>query len=327
MLSAATYTPTVRVAPSAPAELPHVDTRRLRLRDFAHTRLDLDAEVLIRPGKLAGATTLLVVHAGEVFLHGPDPAAPLRLGEGEVVLLGRAAAWALSLGESASLPRELEVGHAAPLVPRAPVLRARGPGAHAEVSLIGLGFEDESALDLLGCLPDVLCASASPGAPTGFAALLSGVDGHDPSVFAEATIFARTLEIVVLDLLRRLPASTWRSAAGTPAIRKALELMRDQLSSPWRVATLAAKVGLSRSAFAARFTVEVGEPPLHHLAKLRLRAAAARLLQRTDEPIKSIASGVGYESMPSFCKAFRLLFGVAPGAYRAHGAGVRQIQG
>jgi AraC-like DNA-binding protein len=322
MLSTASFEPLARDAGRVVPGFPHVDTWRLRLRDFAHTRLDLDAEVVVRPGRLAGASALLVVHVGEVFLHEPDQAAPLRLGEGEVVLLGRAAAWALTLGESAHAARVVEVAHVTPLVPRPPVLGPRGPGAHAEVSLVALGFEDEAALDRLECLPKIVRASASPGGPTGFAALLAGVEGHDPGLFTDATIFARTLEIVVLDLLRRVPASSLRAAAGTPAIRRALELMRTQLTAPWRVATLAAKVGLSRSSFAARFTLEVGEPPLHHLAKLRLRAAAARLLHHSDEPIKSIASSVGYESMPSFCKAFRLLFGVAPGAYRARGAGV-----
>jgi AraC-like DNA-binding protein len=320
MPSSAAFEPMFRDAGRVVPEIPHLDTWRLRLRDFAHTRFDLDAEVVVRPGQLAGATALLVVHAGEVFLHLPDQAAPLRLGEGEVVLLGRAAAWALTLGESANAARVVEVALAPPLVPRPPTLRLRGPGEHAEVSLVALGFEDESALDLLACLPPVVRARAA----TGFGALLAGVDGHDPGIFADATIFARTLEIVVLDLLRRLPASSLRRSAGTPAIRRAVELMRAQLTAPWRVATLAAKVGLSRSAFAARFTLEVGEPPLHHLAKLRLRAAAARLLHRTDEPLKSIAASVGYESMPSFCKAFRLLFGVAPGAYRARAVGARQ---
>jgi transcriptional regulator GlxA family with amidase domain len=72
---------------------------------------------------------------------------------------------------------------------------------------------------------------------------------------------------------------------------------------------------MSRSAFAARFTLEMGEPPLHHLAGLRLRDAAARLAV-AEAPLKSIAAAVGYVSLPSFCKAFRSRFGVAPGAYR-----------
>ena len=95
----------------------------------------------------------------------------------------------------------------------------------------------------------------------------------------------------------------------------ALALMHAQVAHPWTVAELAARVGLSRSGFSARFTELVGEPPLQYLARWRA-ARAAELLRGTSEPVSTIAERVGYESTPSFNKAFKRWQGTSPGAYR-----------
>jgi AraC-like DNA-binding protein len=291
---------------------PHLDAWRLRLRDFGHTRLELDEPTVVRAGALARQVVLLVVHAGEVSLRAPDGGG-VPLGEGEVVLLGRGAGWEVGFGPEGAV-RTIELEPARARVPRPPVVRPPLPGPRAEISLIALGFDDDAAVDLLEGLPPILRPVHARGESNAFLAGLAG-----EGIYEDATIFARALEIVVLDLLRRCPRGEWRGARASAPIRRAIELMRQDLAAPWRVATLGARVGLSRSAFAARFTIEVGEPPLHHLSRLRLRAAADRLLGSRGEPIKSVASAVGYDSMPSFCKAFRAHFGVAPGAYRTRG--------
>jgi AraC-like DNA-binding protein len=91
--------------------------------------------------------------------------------------------------------------------------------------------------------------------------------------------------------------------------------MHAAVDTPWTVAGLAAKVGLSRSGFAARFNETVGEPPLQYLAKWRV-ARAAELLRNTDQAVAEIAGHVGYESVPSFSKAFKRWQGTSPGIFR-----------
>ena len=70
-------------------------------------------------------------------------------------------------------------------------------------------------------------------------------------------------------------------ALSDPPVHKALSLMHAQVGHAWTVAELAAKVGLSRSGFAARFTELVGEPPLQYLARWRVTRAARSFVTRT----------------------------------------------
>jgi transcriptional regulator GlxA family with amidase domain len=100
-----------------------------------------------------------------------------------------------------------------------------------------------------------------------------------------------------------------------PHVAAAVQLVHGQPQRPWTVGGLAAEVALSRSAFAARFRELVGEPPMRYLVRARL-AHAAGLLHTTDLGLGEIARWTGYESESSFSRAFKRVFGVAPGAYR-----------
>jgi AraC-like DNA-binding protein len=77
---------------------------------------------------------------------------------------------------------------------------------------------------------------------------------------------------------------------------------------------LAGLVHMSRSAFAARFKRYLGESPIRTLTRIRLKAAAARLLQGT--PIPQAAAHYGYGSEAAFNRAFGREFGVTPGRWK-----------
>src|SRR3546814_17169836 len=61
--------------------------------------------------------------------------------------------------------------------------------------------------------------------------------------------------------------SLWVSGLGDAAARRALALLHGALDRRWTAEDLARAVGLSRSAFAERFTRAPGEPPMHYLAR------------------------------------------------------------
>jgi AraC-like DNA-binding protein len=117
--------------------------------------------------------------------------------------------------------------------------------------------------------------------------------------------------------LARIPEGepNWLRALVEPGVGASLRLMHERPGEPWTVAALAAEVGMSRSAFAARFGALVGESPIEYLTRWRLRKAAG-MLRGGSAGIAEVASRVGYESEASFNRAFKRWIGRAPGAYR-----------
>ena len=81
------------------------------------------------------------------------------------------------------------------------------------------------------------------------------------------------------------------------------------------VAELGDKAGLSRAAFAARFTALVGRPPLTYLTDWRM-ALAADLLRDTDATVAAVAREVGYSDVFAFSVAFKRVRGASPSAWR-----------
>lgn len=110
-------------------------------------------------------------------------------------------------------------------------------------------------------------------------------------------------------------ATSWLRALVDPQIGAALKVMHDQPMTGWTVGSLAIQVGMSRSAFAARFGRLVGETPMQYLTRWRLQKAAA-MLDPGNAGVSDVASLAGYESIAAFSKAFKRIVGVAPGAYR-----------
>jgi AraC-like DNA-binding protein len=88
-------------------------------------------------------------------------------------------------------------------------------------------------------------------------------------------------------------------------------------SSNWTVAALADSVGMSRSAFSARFTQLVGEPAMRYAVRWKMQAALTQL-QETDASLLELALRLGYDSDAAFSRAFKRIVGVTPGAARRH---------
>jgi AraC-like DNA-binding protein len=99
-------------------------------------------------------------------------------------------------------------------------------------------------------------------------------------------------------------ASRWALALSDPQIGTALRAIHDGLARPWTVQELGAVAGLSRAAFARRFTELVAQPPMAYLTWWRL-TTAARLLTTDDAPLARIAKQVGYASEYAFANAFK----------------------
>lgn len=133
-------------------------------------------------------------------------------------------------------------------------------------------------------------------------------------------VLARLADLLLIHALRYYIKTSGAEECGLhavadPSIGAALQLVHAQPGEPWTVESLAQSVSMSRSAFAARFTSLVGEPPLQYLARWRM-TRAARLLTADDRSIAAIASDVGYANAAAFTKAFTRFQGIGPGTYR-----------
>jgi AraC-like DNA-binding protein len=91
--------------------------------------------------------------------------------------------------------------------------------------------------------------------------------------------------------------------------------MHQHPGKPWTLESLATDLGMSRSAFAARFSALVRQTPMQYLTACRIEQAR-QMLRETRLSIAAIAEKVGYGSEAAFGKAFKRRVGVGPGIYR-----------
>jgi AraC-like DNA-binding protein len=74
---------------------------------------------------------------------------------------------------------------------------------------------------------------------------------------------------------------------------------------------------MSRSAFSARFSNLLGEPPMQHVARLRMDVALRRL--REGASVTEVALDLGYRSEAAFSRAFKRYTGHAPSEIKSRG--------
>ncbi|MDW3222529.1 MAG: AraC family transcriptional regulator [Paracoccaceae bacterium] len=138
------------------------------------------------------------------------------------------------------------------------------------------------------------------------------------------TVITRLADVVVIEAIRRWLNSApdanrgWLKAARDPQIGRTIVAIHRTPAVAWTVASLAEVAGMSRSAFAARFSKLVGVPAIQYLATWRMHLAREKLVS-TDQPISQIAADIGYMSEPAFNKAFKRVFEVPPGTIRKNG--------
>jgi AraC-like DNA-binding protein len=170
---------------------------------------------------------------------------------------------------------------------------------------------------LLALVPPLAVVPAGPRTGATLDLLAAEVSSDEPG---QDAVLNRLLDLVLVLALRAwcaesatLPA--WYRALGDPAIGEALRLLHADPQRRWTVGELAAKVSLSRAAFAARFASLVGEPPLTYLTGWRM-TLASDLLRDTEDTVAVVARDVGYADAFAFSVAFKRARGVSPSAWR-----------
>src|SRR5258706_15870828 len=92
----------------------------------------------------------------------------------------------------------------------------------------------------------------------------------------QQAVLSRMTEVLFVEVLRswldslRPGEGGWLGALRDPHIGEALQLLHKNPAQPWTLSDLGRRVGLGRSAFAARFSELVGQPMLRYLIERRM---------------------------------------------------------
>jgi AraC-like DNA-binding protein len=268
----------------------------------------------------AGGGAFHIIARGACWLEVAGIAKPIQLSEGDHVILLRGDAHVL---------RDALTTQVADIVncdgPNArKAFRATGNGPTTRLICGGLRFANNATDPLLAILPPLLhfkqqTARPAPWLQATVVKILEELDGDRPGAGAVVTRLAEVMFVQAVRTFFEQNAdhvpSGWLAAVRDKHIGRVLALMHAEPDGAWTISSLADRVALSRSVFAAKFSQLVGEPPLRYLTRLRLNSAALRL-RSTADGLKAIAAAAGYDSVAAFAKAFKRHMGITPGQYR-----------
>ena len=256
--------------------------------------------------------------AGVILL---DDETPIRLTPHTLVIVPPGRAMTVAATEHATAPRNAGKYNNGGFTPGASQRHTVGDGEPALVLACGSFRANYGpALDLFGSLatPIVETFDVHDQLDQVMAYAMGALAAQD---VGGGPMSAALLKLVLLALLRRCLVSTnaWVerfSILRDPPIARAFAEMASRPSESHTVQSLSHAVGLSRSAFMARFSAAFGESPMSLLRRVRMRHAAD-LLAANALSVDQVALSAGYQSRSSFTRTFRRYSGSDPSEYRA----------
>ena len=298
----------------------------LRMRGVFYSRCELAAPWGISLPEIADSLMFHVVISGSCWLE-VGGAERLRLQPGDLALVPHGAGHTLRSDPAAPTPGLFDLPRDA-VSERYEVIRVDGGGEAARLLCGTVFFDHPAARQLTALLPPVILVQGWRSTESEWIAStlrLMASEAQSPRPGGEEVI-TRLADILVIQAIRVWleqesgTASGWLSALHDPQVGRALAMIHRDPAQEWRVATLAAAVAMSRSAFAERFSHLVGEAPMQYVTRWRMYLALDAL--RADHAtVAEIALRLGYGSEAAFSRAFKRFAGLTPGAAR-RGEGV-----
>ena len=293
----------------------------LRMDSSLYTRSEFTAPWGLELPVLPGHVMLHVVISGRCWLEVAEDE-PRQLQPGDLALVPHGEGHRLlsELGATAGklfdLPRET-------VSERYEVLRHGGGGAPTHMICGAVRFDHPTAHHLVKLLPRMIVVDAWGASQMDWiqSTLRFMTDEARELRPGGEAVITRLADVLVIQAIRswiaRDPAAQtgWLGALRDPQIGRALALVHRQPERAWSLASLAVEAAMSRSAFAARFTDLVGEPPGRYIAGFKMQLAHDALREQGAR-IGDLASRLGYRSEAAFSRAFKRFVGVSPGAVR-----------
>ena len=303
-----------------PSEDPLAEPLRLlKLTGVLHCRATLTAPWGLDLPEIAHCLAIHVVTAGRCYLDVPGETTR-ELPAGSMAMLPHGSAHQLRSTPAAAVTPLTDIPVQL-ITDRYEHMTFGGGGSETRISYCGVRIDPVSARRLLAALPQVIQLDARNHASDWLqdTARLIAREADAMRPGSEA-IITRLADILVVQALRTWVADTrgqhgWLEALNDRYLGRALGLIHRQPERPWTVASLAAAVGLSRSALSERFTTRVGVSVKQYITEWRMHLARADLLE-SGASLLTLAERYGYGSEAAFSRAFKRVMGVAPGQAR-----------
>lgn len=293
----------------------------LRMSGTLYARSEFTAPWGLELPSLPESLMFHIVTSGECWLH-VDGAPPSRLQVGSFALVphGRGHRLLSEPGATAVGLFDVPTEH---ISDRYEVLRQGGGGAASTLICGAVRFDHPAATDLLRLLPPVVAIETWRSSDLEWMQTtlrLMASEARELRAGGE-TVITRLADILVIQAVRAwltthadtLPS--WLAALRDPQLGRVLREVHRAPGRAWTVDGMAREAGMSRSAFASRFTALVGEPAMKYVARWRMNVALVAL---RDEhvTIAAVAEQLGYESEAAFSRAFKRVVGQWPGQAR-----------
>jgi AraC-like DNA-binding protein len=264
-----------------------------------------------------------VLSFGGAYLQVEGEAEPIRVEDGDVMLFPTGHPHSLYDDPTSLLTRMVHLNYNPQRGYQ--VVAREGEGPKPLMLCGAFHFEYPNSFPLRHRLPKLIHIPGAQGRmEQGFADIVRLITRESASQQPGAEIMLRRLtELLFIQIIRlwinqQAEASLgWARALRDQPISAALGLIHQSPERSWTVQELAKAAALSRSAFSARFTELVGEPPMTYLTRWRM-LRATRLL-KNEVRMETIAELLGYESEAAFRKAFKREVGIPPAQYRRFG--------
>lgn len=262
-----------------------------------------------------------IVVRGTCWLRMAGVDAPMPLHGGDLVVFPHGDAHALLDAPDGKARPAQEILEGQNLENYGPVTYG-GDGLPATVLCGYFEFDRNNPHPLVQALPPLIHIRGADGLD--FAWLQTAInfmihETRNPRPGSEAVV-SRLAEVLFVQMMRAHITQSGASSGILAAISDkqigaALQLMHGSPETNWDLVLLSKKVGMSRSAFAARFSQLVGQTPMQYLTFWRMQKAR-ELLKNSRLSTADIAGRVGYQSEASFSKVFKKIARVGPGAFR-----------
>ena len=295
----------------------------LRMRGGIYFRAALEGAWAIAVPPEKEKARLHLVLQGECYVRRSLETEPVRLNEGDMVIVSGGASHFLADAPGRKPIPLPDVLTQNPPTPEG-VLQLDGDGSQRVRLLCGsCDFDASLGHPAIVSLPDLIVVrSAELGREPWLGGVLRTMAMEaERGGLGMTAVLTRLFEAVFVQAIRarqwapQSPSADFLMALGDPKVSAVLELIHEKPEAPWTLTHLAKEIGLSRSVLADRFAKTVGDPPMTYLRRWRL-LSARNMLRSSGLSIPDIAEACGYASVPSFSRRFTKAFGIGPGKYR-----------